>query len=373
VLRQIVALQGIAELSVVGLSPLPDKVHGINLVTGASLSFAVRIFRKGLIGTLLLLRRYKAAQSIYYSAFDTDELWNHTVNPDVLVVNDINAMPIVERYLKEIDCPQTPIYLDLHEYGPEEGGRLIDRFFMNPFKRFLCERYLGRAQVVSSVSQGLVRAYKKLIGQEVHLVPNVPPYTELTAQPLKTGKIRLVHHGGFGPGRDLQGLIKAVQILGEKYELHFYLIGKERLINKLRREAEGVPVFFHEPVSTDLIARAINQYDIGVYLLRGENFNNKYAMPNKLFEFIQARLAIVTSPNHEMKQFILKNEVGRVTAECNGTSLAQTIREMKPDTILNYKRNSNLAARENCSEKYHDLIRTLTLKAAGQMHSSCVE
>ena len=53
VLRQIVALQGVAELSVVGIAPLPDKVHGIVLVTGASLPLVVRIFRKGLIGALL--------------------------------------------------------------------------------------------------------------------------------------------------------------------------------------------------------------------------------------------------------------------------------------------------------------------------------
>ena len=256
-------------------------------------------------------------------------------------------MPIAERYLREIDRPKTPIYLDLHEYGPSEGGRLIYRLFMNPFKRFLCGRYLGRAQVVSTVSQGLVRAYKKLIGREVYLVPNVPPYEELSPQPLETGKIRLVHHGGFGPGRDLHGLIDAVGILGERYELHFYLVGKSSLISGLKRKARKAPVFFHEPVPTKDIAREISKYDIGVFLLRDETINNTYVMPNKLFEFVQARLAIVTSPNHEMKQFILKNEVGRVTAECSGTSLAQTIREMKPDTILNYKNNSNLAAREN--------------------------
>ncbi len=373
VLRQIVALQSIAELSVVGLSPLPEKVHGISLVTGGSLPFVVRIFRKGLIGMLLLLQGYKMAQSIYYSALDTDELWNHTIDPDVMVVNDINAMPIAERYLKEIDCPETPIYLDLHEYGPGEGGRLIDRLFMNPFKRFLCERYLGRAQVVSTVSQGLVRAYNKLIGREVYLVPNVPPYEELPPQPLGTGKIRLVHHGGFGPGRDLHGLIDAVGILGERYELHFYLVGKSSLISGLKRKARKAPVFFHEPVPTEDITREISKYDIGVFLLRDETINNKYAMPNKLFEFVQARLAIVTSPNPEMKQFIVEQQVGRVAENCSGSALAEVILGMDADTITKFKKNSDRAAREHCSEKYHDLIRTLTKKAIRQIHSSCAE
>ena len=47
-LRQVAALQGIADVSVVGLSPLPDKVHGINLVGERPL------LHKGLLGVLLL-------------------------------------------------------------------------------------------------------------------------------------------------------------------------------------------------------------------------------------------------------------------------------------------------------------------------------
>jgi len=344
-----------------------------NGTIGVGLKWRLGGLRKIIGGLLVLFHMNESAEKcIYGNCKDVGELQGSMPPPDVLLANDINVMPIVSRYLNLIGQPKMPIYLDLHEFAPSEGGRFIELHVKNRFKAFLCEKYLDRAQVVSTVSQGLVKAYKKLTNREVHLVPNVPPYAEISPQPLKSGKIRLVHHGGFGPGRDMQGLIKAVQILGEGYELHFYLIGKSSQISGLKREVGKAPVFFHEPVPTEDIAKEINKYDIGVFLLRNDTINNKYVMPNKLFEFVQARLAIVTSSNPEMKQFILKNEVGRVTAEFNGTSLAQTIKEMSPDIILNCKRNSDRVARENCSEKYHSLIRSLTKKAIGQTHSSCV-
>ena len=367
VIRQVKSLEQSYNVTIVGYAPMPHDVKSLEL------SWQLTIGRKVMGGIFALLRMNGSAEKyIYDNNEDAEILDNSMPVPDVVIANDINVMPIIVRYLDRINRPDTPIYLDLHEFSPLQGGQFIDRHLKNRFKAYLCEKYLSRARVISTVSRGLVEAYERLTGRRVHLVPNAPSYAELPPLPVEKGKIRLVHHGGFGPGRDLQGLIKAVQILGKGYELHFYLIGEECLVNKLKSVAEGAPVFFHEPVSMELIAQEINQYDIGVYLLRDGNLNNKYAMPNKLYEFVQARLAIATSSNHEMKQFILKYKVGRVTAECNGTSLAQTIKEMSPDTILNYKRNSDRVARENCSEKYHGLIRSLTKKAIGQMHLSCV-
>ena len=59
-----------------------------------------RFYRKACIASLILVGEYKKAQEIYYSVFHTDEISEYDFNPDVIVVNDINAMPIAEKYLK---------------------------------------------------------------------------------------------------------------------------------------------------------------------------------------------------------------------------------------------------------------------------------
>ena len=43
------------------------------------------------------------------------------------------------------------------------------------------------------------------------------------------------------------------------------------------------PVLSHEVVSF------IHQYDMGIFILEPINFNYTHALPNKLFEFVQAR------------------------------------------------------------------------------------
>ena len=54
----------------------------------------------------------------------------------------------------------------------------------------------------------------------------------------------------------------------------------------------------HEIVDT------IAEYDIGLFILSPINFNYYHALPNKLFEFIQARLAIAVSPSPEMARIV---------------------------------------------------------------------
>jgi hypothetical protein len=53
----------------------------------------------------------------------------------------------------------------------------------------------------------------------------------------------------------------------------------------------------------------------------------RYASPNKLFEFIQARLPVVTTPNYEMKNLIQKYQLGVVAKDFSVSSFAQAIIE----------------------------------------------
>lgn len=243
VLRQIDALAGIADLTVLGLTPLPDEVRGISLMRGSSLPSVARLFLKSLIGALLLCRCFRIAEVIYCSVLYSAELKRFRLAPDALIVNDIDGMLIADRFLHQIDQPALPIYLDLHEYAPSEGSRLLDRLVMNPFKRYLCERYLSRGRVISTVSQGIAVAYEKLTGRSVHVVPNVPPYEDLAPQPIKNNKVRLVYHGNIAPDRDLHGLIKALKLLGQGYELHFYLVGTDRSVKAIKDAAQGLQLF----------------------------------------------------------------------------------------------------------------------------------
>ena len=48
------------------------------------------------------------------------------------------------------------------------------------------------------------------------------------------------------------------------------------------------------------VARTLNAHDVGVYVLPPVSFNHLWALPNKVFDFVQGRLALVVGPSPEM-------------------------------------------------------------------------
>jgi hypothetical protein len=105
-------------------------------------------------------------------------------------------------------------------------------------------------------------------------------------------------------------------------------------------------VIFRDPVPTEKIPSTINQYDIGVYPLEPRCLNEELALPNKFFEFVQARLAIAIGPSTEMARLVRKHDLGVVAEDFSAQSMANAISALSPEDILRYKENSDAAARD---------------------------
>ncbi len=116
------------------------------------------------------------------------------------------------------------------------------------------------------------------------------------------------------------------------------------------------------PVGSDDIIPYISQYDIGIYLLEPNNFNNKHALPNKFFEFIQGRLAIAIGPSPEMAKIVTDYDLGLISKDFDAKNLAETVNSFTTDKIIYYKEKSNLASKEfNSFENYlklHEKIKS---------------
>ncbi len=112
-------------------------------------------------------------------------------------------------------------------------------------------------------------------------------------------------------------------------------------MTKSRRNVRIIP-----PVMMNEIVPFINRYDIGLFLVPPTNFNLKYTLPNKFFEFIQARLAIAVGPSIEMKSLVRKYECGVVSCDFDPRSLAEELNKLTAEEIMKYKENSHKAAGE---------------------------
>lgn len=327
-----------------------------NLIEGANISF-VPLQAK----PRSALQRLCAVFLLTVRAFER-AYWTHPtiasslealadLRVDAIVANDIEALPLACR----IGAGRARIVFDAHEYAPREfEDSWMWRTFFQRYKTYLCRQYIPRASAMLTVSDGIAEEFGRAFGVEAKVLPNTPPFFELSPQRARTDVVRLVHHGDANPSRKLERIIEAMHYLDDRFTLDFYLMRHhhEKHYQRLVSLAQGDKrITFHAPVPMVSLPETLNQYDVGVYLLDPTSFNNRFALPNKFFEFIQARIAIAIGPSPEMARLVERYRMGMVSSDFSPRTLANLLAQLTPTDLDRFKANVDVAAGDLCYER----------------------
>jgi hypothetical protein len=265
---------------------------------------------------------------------------------DLVVANDARALPVAFAV-----ADGAPVWADMHEWAPEE--RTQDwrwRLLVAPFADHLCRTYLPRAGAVSTVAPGIAELYRQRYGTDTRVVRNTRPFADLAPTQVPADRLRLVHSGAAVPGRFLEGTIAAVRALDERFSLDLYLVpGGDggRYLRSLREAAGGDPrIAFRDPVPPAALPATLNAYDVGVFVMPPVHTNGRLTLPNKLFDYVQARLALVVSPSVEMERLVRGHGLGVVTRGYTAGDLADALRGLDREAVAGFKQASHEAARQ---------------------------
>jgi glycosyltransferase involved in cell wall biosynthesis len=269
---------------------------------------------------------------------------------DLVVANDARALALAFRVAGD-----APLWGDMHEWAPGQRDQyLVWRVMVAPLMDYMCRTYLPRCAAVTTVAESLVQEYDRVYGTRAELVRNARPWEDLKPTPLLDGgRIRLAHSGGAEPNRNLTMLVEACLEL-EHTTLDLYLVPAGdggaylRSLQKLAATSDRVTI--HPPVPPADLPPTLNAYDVGVFSLSPDNFNMANCLPNKLFDFLQARLAFAVSPSPEMARFVRANDLGVVTNDYSKESLVAALRELTPERIRAGKESAHRHARELSDE-----------------------
>jgi glycosyltransferase involved in cell wall biosynthesis len=162
-------------------------------------------------------------------------------------------------------------------------------------------------------------------------------------------------------------MIDAVDGLDEHFTLDLMLISppmanrKTRdYLNKLKERVKGhARIRILPPVSSEEIVPFITRYDAGIFLIPPINFNYAHTLPNKLFDFIQARLAVVIGPTPEMARVVRHYDIGIVSDAFTPESLARALSALTPERVAYYKSQSAKAAAAENAEVNRVLLRRI--------------
>jgi hypothetical protein len=344
--RQIAALKTRHSVIAAGLSPPRQDVEAFIDLSG----WPTRLTNRALGLVRLLLRQY---DSVY---------WRHPRNvaalerlvdipADVVIANELEALPLALRL-------GPPVVFDAHEYSPAEHAESATwRLVFSRYARWLCRRYIPRAAAMTTVGQAIADAYEQDTGVRAVVVVNAPPYADLEPKPTHE-PIRILHHGGALAGRGLEEMVGAAELLDERFVVDFVLVeGLPGYRDKLVQLAGANPrVRFPPPRPMHELVQMANDYDVGLYSLQPLNFNNRYALPNKFFEFVQARLAVAIGPSPEIARLVKRFECGVIAEDFSREAVAASINALDHATIDAFKRASHVAARELCAERTAPLV-----------------
>jgi hypothetical protein len=140
--------------------------------------------------------------------------------------------------------------------------------------------------------------------------------------------------------------------------------GDRRYIKRLERLCSSRPrVRILPPLPFAELVTATNAYDVGVFLVPPVSFNLRFTLPNKFFEFIQARLMIAIGPSPEMARYVREYDLGVVADDFRPATLAAALSRLSASDIQRHKENAHRAAARLNSNQTDIQVRELALGA----------
>jgi glycosyltransferase involved in cell wall biosynthesis len=282
---------------------------------------------------------------------------------DILLANDLDTM--LPNFLVAKLRRKTLVY-DSHEYWTEVP-ELIHRPLARAAWHLLEKWTFPGVDPAITVNQSIAAIYEKSYGLKVNVIRNLP----LTVPAVQTVRDRgktLIYQGALNVGRGIELMIGAMAFLPE-YRL--VIAGYGPLEEQIRRSAASMPqshqILFRGLVPPARLREETASAMLGMSLEEDLGMSYHLALPNKLFDYIQAGVPVLASDLPEMAAVVRLHRVGELlgAAERTPEMLAARIRRLceNGDKLAEYTANCQRAAKilnwESEQQKVRELFRPL--------------
>jgi glycosyltransferase involved in cell wall biosynthesis len=288
---------------------------------------------------------------------------------DVFVANDLDTLPA--NFLAA-RIKRKPLVYDSHEYFtevPELIGRPVVRTIWLGLEKLL----VPRVDAAYTVCDSIAEAYHDLYQVDFKVVRNLPvcSTSETNTHPMtqshrmsNSSKI-ILYQGALNLGRGIEAAIRAMQFL-EETEL--WLAGDGDLTDQLKQLVvesglEGKVKFLGRLPLAEL-SRITRKADLGISLEEDLGLNYRFALPNKLFDYIQAGVPVLVSNLPEMKRIVDQYQIGVIAENHQRKELAEVMKTALFDQEKRtmWKQNLTKAAKELCWENEENVLRNIYIR-----------
>jgi len=309
--------------------------------------------RKGVVG------KWRTFLELSRLAVDLRADVYHAHEPDVSLMIAVRAKKmLLKQGLRVL------VVHDIHEYPPGAVADGYPRFLKLPvlLAHILWDWLLMKRVDQVFTANNIVKGYALTLNfrMSVDVLYN-GPILSLFPQPtertcLDAGeKVWLCHEGSLPFNRGLREMIAAVHQLRDKVCLKIvgdvYGAEREWLMQEIEDKKLHDTIMITGWLPYEKVGEAINDCHLGLILFR-DSINNRLAgPPNKLFNYMNAGLPLLSVDFPEMRQIILDEKCGVLIHDQNTQSIIDAIESLllNRDNLRNMSENGQRAIRERYS------------------------
>jgi glycosyltransferase involved in cell wall biosynthesis len=241
--------------------------------------------------------------------------------------HDLNALPLAFLIAK---LKRVPLIYDSHELWSESAHGNYPDWVLNLAKRveIFCAH---RAEHIITVSPSIAKHLSELfVNNNISVIRNVPSYVHEGSFDLFREKFNIssskpifIYQGLISEARGVRMILEALCLVSKSLEYSFVFLGdgpfKDSLTVLIEEYQLSGNVFHENAVSQDVLLQYTSSADVGIHALDNSCLNHEYCLPNKIYEYLNAGIAVVCPDLTELSNFIEEEQVGS-TYKCGNAS-----------------------------------------------------
>tara|TARA_R110002072_G_scaffold242937_1_gene401942 strand:- start:6630 stop:7754 length:1125 start_codon:yes stop_codon:yes gene_type:complete len=247
---------------------------------------------------------------------------------NMLLANDLDTL--LPNYLVSL-LQRKKIVYDSHELFPEIP-ELVNRPFAKKFWTVLEKTILPKLKNTYTVCNSIATFYNDKYATDFKTIINLPTKKGIvkTTFPFNyTDEKIILYQGAINVGRGLELMIETMSFLENCI---FVIIGDGDIFESLKEKAITKnlthKVYFLGRKNPKELHKITPLANLGISIEEDLGLNYRFALPNKIFDYIQANVPILVSDLPEMKSVVLNYKVGEIVTNRDPKKLAHQIENL---------------------------------------------
>lgn len=246
----------------------------------------------------------------------------------ILLSNDLDTL--LPNFLVS-KIQRKKIVYDSHELFPEVPelvNRPLVKKTWEKLESFLLPKIKNSYTVCDSIKNYYNKKHKTnfITIKNLPLQKSIQPENEL----LQTkGKNTIIYQGALNVGRGLDLMIETMTYMDDTL---LVIIGDGDISHQLKHKAQELSlekkVIFMGKIAPKKLATITPNANVGISFEEDLGLNYRFALPNKIFDYIQAEVPILVSNLPEMKQVVNEFNVGEVLTSRKPEQIANQLKNM---------------------------------------------